>query len=75
MSDDSKYETALTTALAIIHELTTRPDMTPPEKLSTVTFGILHAMGHIEKQSHPRDQLPTTNSTASAGRNWNDGTD
>ncbi len=58
MLDDSKYETALTTALAIIHELTTRPDMIPPEKLSTVTFIILRAMREVEEQRPGRRLCP-----------------
>ena len=58
MLDDSRYETALTTALAILDELTTRPDMTPPEKLSTVTFIVLRAMREVEGQRPGRRLYP-----------------
>jgi hypothetical protein len=52
MPDDNRYEAALTTALAIIHELSTRPGMSRPQMLSTITFRILRAMHRIE--DHPR---------------------
>jgi hypothetical protein len=44
MPDDSRYEAALRTAIAILDELTMRPDMSRPKKLSTITFIVLHAM-------------------------------
>ncbi len=56
VQDDSRYAAALNAASALIHELTTRPDMTPPEKLSTVTFGILHGMGQVGKQPCRQEQ-------------------
>ena len=48
--DDGRYAVALNAASALLHELAARPDMTPPEKLSTVTFGILHALREVEEQ-------------------------
>jgi hypothetical protein len=56
LPDDSRYAVALNTATALIIELTRRPDMSPPEKLSTVTFGILDAMGQVGKQPYRREQ-------------------
>ncbi len=50
MPDDNRYETALQTALAILRELAARPEMSPPEKLSTLTFTILHTMRQVEEQ-------------------------
>jgi hypothetical protein len=50
MADDSRYEAALQTALAVLHALSTRPGMSRPEKLSTVTFIILQAM---RQPDHP----------------------
>lgn len=50
MRDDSRYEAAFATASSIIHELTTRPHMSRPEKLSTVTFIVLHAMHEVEDE-------------------------
>ena len=56
VQDDSRYAAALNAASALIHELTTRPDMTPPERLSTVTYQILRAMGQVEKQPCRQEQ-------------------
>ncbi len=50
MPDDSRYEAALATALAIVHELAARPDMPRPAKVSTVTFIVLHAMREVEER-------------------------
>jgi hypothetical protein len=50
MPDDSRYEAALTTALAILDELTARPDMPGPAKVSTVTFIVLRAMREVEER-------------------------
>lgn len=50
MPDDSRYEEALQTALAVLHALSTRPGMSRPEQLSTVTFIILEAM---QQPNHP----------------------
>jgi hypothetical protein len=47
MPEDCRYERALTTALAIIHELAARPGMSRPEMLSTITFRILCAMHQV----------------------------
>lgn len=58
MPDDSRYNTALKTALAILQELTTRPDMPPPQKLSTVTFIVLRAMREVEGQRPGRRICP-----------------
>ena len=49
MTEDCRYEAALTTALAVIHELSRRPGMSRPEKLSTITFLILSAMRRVEE--------------------------
>lgn len=54
--DDSRYAVALNAATALIIELTRRPDMSPPERLSTVTFGILDAMGQVGKQPFGLEQ-------------------
>ncbi len=54
--DDSRYAVALNTATALIIELRRRPDMSPPERLSTVTFGILDAMGQVEKQPYRQER-------------------
>lgn len=53
MADDSRYEMALQTALAILHELATRPGMSGPEKLSAVTFTVLRTI-HEAEESPPR---------------------
>ena len=58
VQDDSRYAAALNGASALIHELATRPDMTPPEKLSTVTFTILHAMREVEEQPYRPGKEP-----------------
>jgi hypothetical protein len=50
MPGDGKYEAALQTALAVLDELATRPDLPRPDKLSTVTYLILNAMHRAEKQ-------------------------
>jgi hypothetical protein len=58
MPEDGRYEAALTTALAIIHALTTRPGMSRPEQLSTVTFIILNTMHAVEEQPPERRLYP-----------------
>jgi hypothetical protein len=53
---DNLMGQTLNTATALIIELTRRPEMSPPEKLSTVTFGILDAMGQVGKQPYRQEQ-------------------
>ena len=48
MADDRRYETALSTALAILHELAARPGMLGPQQLSTVTYLILRVIPEAE---------------------------
>jgi uncharacterized protein (UPF0147 family) len=50
MPDDSRYEAALTTALAILDELTRKPRMPRHERLACVTYSILEAMDRVEEQ-------------------------
>ena len=56
LPDDSRYAVALNAATALIIELTRRPDMSPPERLSTVTFGILDAMEQVGKQPYRQER-------------------
>ena len=50
MPEEFRYFAALETAMAIIRELTTRPDLPRHERLSIVTFSILQAMDRVEEQ-------------------------
>jgi hypothetical protein len=50
---DDRYDAALALASAVLGELEARPEMSQPEKLSTVTYTILRAMGQMEQQCLP----------------------
>jgi hypothetical protein len=55
MADDRLYDVALAAALVVLHTLATRPGMSQPEELSTVTFIILSAMqGELEPPPQER---------------------
>jgi hypothetical protein len=53
MPEDCRYEAAIATALAVIHELSRRPGMSRPEQLSTITFLILDALRRVEAPPPP----------------------
>lgn len=48
MPDESRYDAVLAAALALIHQLETKPHMPRHEKLAKVTFAILHEIGRAE---------------------------
>ena len=61
MPDDSRYEVALTIAMAIIHELTSKPGMARHERLASVTFSILQAMDSVDEQRRRHTPQPSIN--------------
>jgi hypothetical protein len=48
LPQDSRYETALATARAVIRQFADRPDMQGHERLSSVTYAILEAFYRLE---------------------------
>jgi hypothetical protein len=58
LPDSSRYDAALATASAVLGELTARPEMSQAEKLSTVTYTILRAMGEREQPCLPAREGP-----------------
>ena len=54
LPDCGQYDLALATALAIEHELATRPEMSQAERLSTLTFTILNAIRQVESRRPSR---------------------
>ena len=50
LPQDSRYETTLATARAIIHQFTDRADMPGHERLARVTYTILEAMRRHEER-------------------------
>jgi hypothetical protein len=58
LPDSGRYDAALATASAVLGELAARPEMSQAERLSTVTYTILRAMGQMEQQRLPAREGP-----------------
>jgi hypothetical protein len=54
MSQDQRYEHALSAALVILGEIDNKPDMAKHNRLALAVFSILHAMNQWEEEKEAR---------------------